>query len=105
MALKTGVEILEGLRYKLRMMEIPIDGYCHTCVDNMSVVKNTSIPESTLKKKSNSIAYHYVRSKCAADILHIAYENTKMNLADMFTKIQTAAERGRLRGLVMFPGS
>jgi len=32
----------------------------------MSVVKNTSIPESVLKKKSNSIAYHYVRERAAA---------------------------------------
>jgi len=37
MALKTGVEILQGLRYKLRMMGVPIDGYCHTLVDNKSV--------------------------------------------------------------------
>ena len=58
MALKTGVELLEGLVYKLQMMGVPIEGYCHTCVDNMSVVNNTSVPESVLKKKSNSIAYN-----------------------------------------------
>ena len=50
------------------MMGIPLDGYAHIKVDNMSVVRNTSVPESTLKKKSNSIAYHYVREKCAADV-------------------------------------
>ena len=51
MALNTGVELLEGLSYKLQMMGVPIEGYCHTCVDNMSVVNNTSVPESVLKKK------------------------------------------------------
>jgi hypothetical protein len=50
-ALKTGVEMIKGLRYKLRMMGIPIDGHAHVRVDSMSVVKNTSVPESTLKKK------------------------------------------------------
>jgi len=69
MTLKTGVKLLEGLVYKLQMMGVPVEGYCHTCVDNMSVVNNTSIPESVLKKKSTSIAYHYVRSKCAENIL------------------------------------
>src|SRR5210317_308919 len=38
MALKTGVEMLEGLRFKLQMMGVPIEGYCHTFVDNNSVV-------------------------------------------------------------------
>ena len=104
MALKTGVELLEGLRYKLRMMGVPIEGYCHTLVDNMSVVKNTSVPESTLKKKSNSIAYHYVRSKCAADVLRVSYENTKTNLADMLTKVHSGPTRKLLRDRVMYPG-
>jgi len=68
----------------------------------MSVVKNTSVPESMLKKKSNSIAYHYVRSKAAADIIRIGYESTQSNLADMLTKIQTGPERKRLASKVMF---
>jgi len=103
-ALKTGVELLEGLRYKLRMMGVPMSGYCHTCVDNMSVVNNASIPESTLKKKSNSIAYHYVRSKSAADIIRVAYENTKTNIADMLTKVHSGPIRQRLVDMVMYPG-
>ena len=53
MVLKTGFELLIGLRYKLRMMGVPLDGPAYVKVDNMSVVKNSSMPESTLKKKSN----------------------------------------------------
>ena len=49
MACKTAVEQLEGLHYKLRMMGVPIDGYAHMKIDNMSFVNNTSTPESTLK--------------------------------------------------------
>ena len=51
--MKIGMETLRGLRYKLRMMGIPlldpliIDGY------NMSVIHNTQILESKLRKRSN----------------------------------------------------
>jgi len=104
MALKTGVELLEGLIYKLHMMGVPVEGYCHTCVDNMSLVNNTSVPESVLKKKSNSIAYYYVRSKCAQDVLRITYENTKTNLADIVTKVQVGVTKKSFRDKIMFPG-
>ena len=43
-------------------MGVPIDRHAHVQVDNnMSVVLNSSHMESTLKKKSNAIAYHFVR--------------------------------------------
>ena len=60
-AMTHGVETLCGIGYKLRMMGVFIDG--PTCVygDNMSVIFNTSRPESQLKKKSNSLCYHSVR--------------------------------------------
>jgi hypothetical protein len=57
-ALKTGIETLRGLRYKLRMVGVPISGPTYVYGDNMSVIHNTQRPESTLKKKSNSICYH-----------------------------------------------
>ncbi len=85
-ALKTGIEIVKGMRYKLRMLGVPIDGHAHMRVDNMSVVKNSSVPESVLKKKSNSIAYHFVRESVAARIARVAYEESGNNKADMLTK-------------------
>ena len=104
MALKTGIELLEGLIYKLQMMGVPVESYCHTCVDNMSVVNNTSIPVSVLQKKSNSIAYHYDRFKCAEDVLRITYENTKTNLTDILTKVQVGETKKAFRDKIMFPG-
>ena len=69
------------------------DGYAHIKVDNMSVVKNTLVPESQLKKKkSNSIAYHFVRQQVMADVGQISYERTDSNLADMLTKVQSGAK-------------
>jgi len=94
MAMKTAVvEMTEGLRYKLRMMGVPLDGLANVMADNMSVVKNTSIPESVLKKKSNSIAYHYVRERAAAGMILVRHERTDSNIADILTKIQPHSVR------------
>ena len=85
-ALKTSVETLRGVKYKLRMLGIPIDGATYGFGDNMSVVNNSSRPESTLKKKCNSIAYHAVwESKAAGEVI-IAHEPELTNVADLLTK-------------------
>jgi hypothetical protein len=102
MALKTATEIVKGLWYKLRMTGIPIDGATHMRVDNMSVVNNTTSPDSGLRKKSNSIAYHFVRESVAAGWIRIGYESTHTNLADMLTKTQSGPERKRLADMVSF---
>ena len=65
-SIKTGVEALRGIRYKLRMMGVPLTGPTYVYGDNVSVIYNTSQPESTLKKKSNSICYHAVREAVAS---------------------------------------
>ena len=65
-AMKTGVEELRGTRYKLRMMVVPLTGPTYVYCNNMSVIYNTSEPESTLKKKSNSICYHALRTAVAS---------------------------------------
>jgi hypothetical protein len=85
-AMRIGVEMIEALRYKLRMFGIPIEGPANVFCDNKSVVTNSTIPTSTLKKKHNSIAYHRVRESVAANIIRIAKVHSKENLADLFTK-------------------
>ena len=65
--MKLCCEYLRGLRYKLRMMGIPVIGPVYIYGDNQSVLCNTSIPESQLKKKSQSIAYHFIREGCSRD--------------------------------------
>ena len=68
-ALRICKEMIVVLRYKLRMFGIPIDGPANVFCDNRGVVKNVSIPESTLMKKHNVINYHTVREAVAAGIL------------------------------------
>jgi hypothetical protein len=102
MGLKTATDLVKGLRYKIRMMGIPLEGAANMRVDNMSVVNNTTMPSSVLKKKSNSIAYHYVRENVAAGVIKISYEPSATNLADMLTKTQPGIVRKRLADMVLF---
>ena len=85
--MKQVCEYIHGLLYKLRMMGIPVDGPAYILGDNQSVLANTSIPESALKKKSQSIAYHFVREGVARDEWRTSYINTHMNDADLLTKV------------------
>lgn len=79
------------------MMGVALDGPANVFCDNNSVVTNSSIPESTLKKKHVSICYHRVREACAAYMIRIVYEPTDTNLADCLTK---ALAGPVLRGLI-----
>lgn len=92
-AMKVCCEYLRGLRYKLRMMGIPCEGPVYVFGDNQSVLANTTIPESTLKKKSQSIAYHFVREGVTRDEWRTAYVNTNENEADLLTKQLPAGEK------------
>ena len=85
-AMRTCCEYVRGLRYKLRMMGIPVEFPTFTFGDNKSVLTNSSKPHSVLKKKSSSIAYHFVREGVAKDEWRVAYINTTLNPADMATK-------------------
>ena len=94
--MRIAVEMVKELRYKLRMFGVPIDGPASVFCDNEAVYKNTVLPESVLNKKVHSIAYHICRESVAADIIQIAKEGTKTNLADLFTKLLSRLERENL---------
>jgi hypothetical protein len=52
----------------------------------MSVVVNTTVPSSILKKKHNAIAYHRVREAITARIMRFAYIKSEENVSDVLTK-------------------
>ena len=85
-AAKIAVELVMGFRYQLRMLGVNIKGPATMLGDNMSVVLNTTVPSSSLKKKCNAIAYHRVREAIAANIINFAHVNSKDNFADVCTK-------------------
>jgi hypothetical protein len=86
-ALRICKELIVALRYKLRMFGVPIDGPANVFCDNRGVVKNASVPESTLMKKHNAINYHAVREAAAADILRVGKEDGETNISDLLTKV------------------
>jgi hypothetical protein len=59
-AFRIARDLLVALRIRLKMFGVPINGLANVFCDNQGVVYNTSIPESTLNKKHNSINYHVV---------------------------------------------
>jgi hypothetical protein len=79
-ALWMAVDMVEGLWYKLRMMGIPLDGSTSVFCDNKGVLKNTTAPESPLKKKHVAICYHRCQEALAAGFIQLAKEDTKTNL-------------------------
>ena len=94
--MKQCCEYARGLRYKLRMMGISVDLPTYLFGDNQSVLANTTTPHSVLKKKSSSIAYHFVREGVAKDEWRTTYLSTDHNPADMLTKSLPGGEK-RLR--------
>ena len=94
-AMKQCCEYIRGLRYKLRMMGIPVEVPSFIFGDNQSVLANTSKPHSSLKKKSSSIAFHFVREGVAKDEWRTTYLNTNLNPADMCTKSLPGGEKRR----------
>jgi len=91
-AMKHACEYLRGLRFKLRLMGIPVSDPCFVTGDNQSVLVNSSVPESTLRKKSNSVAYHFVRHGCALDEWRFSYCRSAENPAAIMASPRAGGE-------------
>ena len=96
--MKTCVEHISALRYKLRMFGIPIDGPAGVLCDNQSCVNGSSMVDSTLSKKHVSLAYHATRWHVAVGTITVGKIDTNENLADALTKMLTIAKREYLFG-------
>ena len=101
-AMKQVCEYLRGLRYKLRMMGIPVDLPAYIFADNQSVLANSTFPPSKLKKKISSIAFHFVREGVARSEWTTTYLNTDFNPFDMLTtSLPAGIKRTRFTGQVL----
>lgn len=95
-ALRIGIELLEGIVYKLRMFGVPIEGETSIFCDNKSVVNSGTRPDTRLKKKHNSIAFHRISEYVAAGKALIYYEQSDSNVADLLTKVLSIEVRNKL---------
>ena len=68
------------------MFGIPVTEPALVYGDNQSIICNMTAPQSTMKKKSNAIAFHFLREGCARDEWRTAYIKTNFNVADLMTK-------------------
>ncbi len=77
------------------MMGIPLTGPSYIFADIKSQVTNATIPESTLKKKCNSICYHAVQESVAIGESLITHIKSEDNLSDLMTKVIHGAKHHR----------
>ena len=103
MAMKQGMGAVRGIRYKLRMMGVQISGPTYVYGDNMSVIHNTQRPESTLRKKSNSVCYQAVCESVVMGESLTGHIPTAENCAELATKIIPGGQkRDHLLGKLLF---
>ncbi len=81
-------------------MGVPLTGPSFIYGENKFQVTNSTRPESTLKKKCNSVCYRTIRESVAMGKLLITHIPTQFSLADFLTKVTNGATRHRLVGNV-----
>lgn len=57
------------------------------------LLANMTIPDFTLKKKSQRVAYHFVREGVARDEWPTTYVNIHENEADLLTKLLPSGDK------------
>ena len=101
-AARIAVDLLIEMRYKIRMLGVPLEDTSVMVGDNMSVVVNTTLPSSSLKKKHLACAYHRVKEAIAAGFISFGHIPTQLNLADICTKPLPSASFHGLLANYMF---
>ena len=68
-AAQIAVEIILEIRYALRMLGVPIERTSLLMEDNNSLLLNTTLPSSMLKKKHLGCSYHQIREAVLQELL------------------------------------
>jgi hypothetical protein len=101
-AARIATDLIIEWRYKLRMLGIILEDTSLLVGDNMSVVVNTTLPSSSLKKKHQACNYHRVREAIAGRILNFGHIDTADNVADICTKPLAGPQYTKLCGEYLF---
>ena len=86
MAMKTAVEEVTAVRYMLRCLGVHVTKPSHILGDNRSVIIQSTVHSSLLKKKHVAIAYHLTREATANGTVHPLKTKSDWNFADLLTK-------------------
>ena len=84
--LRIATEMVKGLRYKLRMFGLAINGPDDVFCYNQSVFTSLSIPYSLLNKKHNSICCRSFRKAHTAGKIQVGWTSGEYNKDDIGTK-------------------
>jgi hypothetical protein len=85
-AARIAIDLIIEMRYKLRLLGVQLEEQTVMLGDNMSVVLNTTIPSSTLKKKHLACSYHRIREAIAGRFVKFGHVRSEHNFADINTK-------------------
>ena len=99
---RIAVQLIMEYRYELHMLGVQLDGPSLMLGDNNSVVVNTTVPSSPLKKKHNAIAYNSIREAIACGIIYFAKIASSDNYADILMKPLSSEKFCRLVDPVLF---
>jgi hypothetical protein len=83
---RQSIEEVMTLRGALRALGVPVRTPTTWYGDNLGMLQSTGLPDSTLKKRHMSIAYHMCREQVAAGAILPIKVGTGNNVADMSTK-------------------
>ena len=102
MAAKQAVEIILEYRTMLRLMGANVEETSLLLGDNKSVVLNTTVPSSVLKKKHCALSYHKVREMISCKVIRFAHIDSSQNYSDILTKALPKARFKRLIEPLLF---
>ena len=100
--MKEGRDALRGLRYKPRMMGIPMSGSLYIYGDNLSVVQVISRPESVLGKKNILVCYPAVHESVVMGEPMVGHKPSSKNVANLMAKVLNGQTRKYFVGNVLY---
>ena len=84
-AARIAIDLIIEMVHNLRSLGVPIDGPALLLGDNQSVVLNTTVPSSVLKKKHNAVAFHCICKAIAARICRFVHIPCNLSITiDLF---------------------
>jgi hypothetical protein len=85
-AARIAIDLVLEMRYKLRLLGVRLEDQTVMLGDDMSVVLNTTVPSSNLKKKHLACSCHRIREAIAGKFVKFGHVRSEHNLADINTE-------------------
>ena len=94
------IEHLLVIRYKLRMLGMEVEKCSTLLEDNNSVIINTQLSSSKLKKNHNFLAFHKAREAVAAGFLQTGHIDSNQNVCGILMNSLSFVDLYNLTGYI-----